>query len=90
MSLFDNCKLPDDDRAQEILSRISELWDDNAACSKKGTPRFYHQRVSLELKEALIDLSLNSPQMLEEMLNREVSFHNILRFAEGHTEVADF
>lgn len=82
VSLFDGCKLPSDEYALEILGRISELWEDNA-CTHKGTPRIYHQRVSHEQKEALIELSVVSPYVLEDLLNREISLHDILRVASG-------
>ena len=85
MSLFDDCTLPDDERAQEILMRISELWDDNAGvrniCSElHPNPNIRHEKVSMELMEELINLSMTFPQALEDMLNEEVSLHNILRF----------
>lgn len=85
MSLFDDCKLPDDDRALEILQRISDLWEDNANIkpTKNGNSRTYHQKVSQELKENLIRISTYNPYALEEMLNQEISLHNILRFAAG-------
>lgn len=86
MSLFDGCNLPDDERAQEILMRISELWDDNASvrniCSERHpNPNIRHEEVSIELQEELIKLSITSPKTLEDMLNEETSLHNILRFA---------
>lgn len=86
MSLFDGYKLPDDERALEILQRISDLWEDNACvtsmCSGLNpSPRIYHQRVSVELRELLIRLSVSSSQALEDMLDEETSLHNILLFA---------
>ena len=82
MSLFDNCKMPTDDRALEILQRISELWEDNA-CTQRGAPRIYHRRVSREQKEALIEISQFSPHILEYLLNEGISLHNILRVVDG-------
>ncbi len=88
MSLFDGYKLPDDERALEILQRISDLWDDNAGVrsicdERRPNPKIIHQRVSTELREELIKLSTTSPQALEDMLNHEVSLHNILQFAKA-------
>ena len=88
MSLFDGCKLPDDERALEILDRISELWENNAGvktvCTLKyPNPCICHQSVSMKLKEELIKLSVTVPKTLEDMLNDEVSLHNILRFANS-------
>lgn len=80
--------MPDDERALEILQRISDLWEDNAGvrsiCSEKHpNPGIYHKRVSVELKEALIKLSVTASQTLEDMLNEETSLHNILQFAKN-------
>ena len=78
--------MPDDERALEILQRISDIWEDNAGvtniCSKQHpNPTIIHQRVSTDVKEELIKLSTTHPQTLEDMLNQEVSLHNILQFA---------
>lgn len=86
MSLFDGYQLPDDERALEILQRISDLWDDNASVrsicdERRPNPKIMHQRVSTELRKELIKLSTTSPQALEDMLNQEVSIQNILQFA---------
>lgn len=88
MSLFDGCRLPDDERALEIIQRISDLWENNAgvkiACDEKHpNPGIYHQRVSMELKEILVELSVSAPKTLEDMLNEETSLHNILQFAQN-------
>lgn len=88
MSLFDGYQLPDDERALEILQRISDLWEDNACVrniceARRPNPNIVHQRISNELREELIKLSTTSPQALEDMLNHEVSLHNILQFAKS-------
>lgn len=87
MSLFDGCELPEDERALEILRRISELWEDNACVRRiaklnSSEPEIVCQKISIQLKDKLVELSTVSPMVLEEMLNEEASLHNILRFAE--------
>ncbi|MBQ2835880.1 MAG: hypothetical protein IJE68_03500 [Clostridia bacterium] len=87
MSLFDGYKLPDDERALEILQRISDLWEDNAGVrsichENRPNPKIIHERVSAEIREQLIKLSTTSPQTLEDMLNQEVSLYNILQYAK--------
>jgi len=91
MSLFDGCELPIDERALEILSRISELWEENA-CTRRickpnsSEPEIVSQRISIQLKDKLVRLSTISPKALEDMLNEEASLHNILLFAENFCE----
>lgn len=89
MSLFDEFKLPDNERAVEILERISELWEENAWIKPESPSllapcyaQTYHEEISLEVQEMLITLSQTVPQELEDMLNEEAPLHRILRFAE--------
>lgn len=91
MSLFDGCELPVDERVLEILSRISELWEDNA-CTRRiaevnaSEPEIVCQRIPIQLKDKLIRLCTISPKDFEDMLNEEASLHNILLFAENYCE----
>ena len=93
--LFKDCKLPEnDERAMGILQRIAEMWEDNSwiePVSIKGTPvsnssctaRTYHEKIPVEIQEALITLTQTIPQELEDMLNEEMSLHNIIQFARN-------
>ena len=91
MSLFDGCELPVDERALEILSRISELWEENGCTRRIATqyasePQIVCQKVSIQLKDKLIRLCTIYPKAFEDMLNEESSLHNILRFVEDFCE----
>ena len=68
----------DNERAMELLNRISEIYKENADYSRKRVRHAY--RVPREIQFKIIDLSVNEPNLLEEKLADEPSIHELIEW----------
>ena len=80
--LFKGFELPDDERALDILERISILWEDNGTVYPKKSG-IHHQRVTYEQREKLIEISVTEPQLIEEKLADEITLPGLLLWLDS-------
>lgn len=80
MDKFNQPFIQDNPRAQEILNRILEIYDENSWLNKNG--RRTRKRMTEEQEKRLIQLAISEPETLEEFLGEEPTWEGIVRFIE--------
>lgn len=80
MVKFNQPFIKDNPRAQEILSRILEIYEENSWVNKNG--RLTRRRMTDEQEKRIIKLAMSEPQKLEYFLGDEPTWEGIVRFIE--------
>ena len=81
MTKFNQPYIKDNPRAEEILNRILEIYEENAWLNKNG--RKTRKRMPEEQEKRIIQLALSEPEKLEEFLGEEPTWEGIVRFIEN-------
>ena len=81
MARFNQSFIKDNPRAQEILTKISEIYEENSWLNKNG--RRTRKRMTDEQEKCIIQLAISEPEKLEEFLGEEPTWEGIVRFVEN-------
>lgn len=80
MVKFNQPFIKDNPRAQEILNRVSEIYEENAWLNKNG--RRTRKKMTDEQEKRIIQLAISEPEKFEEFLGEEPTWDGIARFIE--------
>ena len=81
MTKFNQPYIKDNPRAEEILNRILEIYEENSWINKNG--RRTRTRMTEEQEKRIIQLALSEPEKFEEFLGEEPTWEGIVRFIEN-------
>lgn len=81
MTKFNQPYIKDNPRAEEILNRILEIYEENSWINKNG--RKTRTRMTEEQEKRIIQLALLEPEKLEEFLGEEPTWECIVRFIKN-------
>lgn len=89
LAMFKNVELPhNNSRALELLERINTLWDENSWLAGKKH-QTQHRRVSYDIQQKLVEVAVNSPDTLEELLDNEVRLDQLVEWVLDGEEAVD-
>ena len=88
-AMFKDVELPiNNKRALELLERVNTLWDENSWLTGKAHLT-QHRRVSSAVLKKLVELSENSPNTLEELLDSEICLDQLIQWVQDQERAVD-
>ena len=85
LKMFRNEELPNDARSLNLLKRVNDLREENAWVTGV-TQTVQHFRVPRKTKRKIIEIASNNPESLEELLDGEICFPQLIAWVNLQLE----